>query len=663
MASANSDVDVYTQWTELLDDDLSVSLLHDVLEPIDDDLWVAAACVDRIVDAVDVQRALLELGLSRTDSAVERCKAYIANPPLDDDNDEDEGGPSDRSRVKKSQHSLLTSCFANSEQDAQLCAIREVLLQRLDRLRTYEEIAQRMPEEIHGEALEEEPGEAWEDDPWADDEAGRPDNVKSASVKSPIAPPLSLSVFLTEPLSVMLYALATRSQFAALCSIYSRHHSLVFPWRLLILNRIPYYADSSEFHDLLPAVDLQTGNEVSFPSTPWRTTADWTESAEVQHALRSARILVIHSSEIEGEDNSNHLHPSALTAEEILSWYTTRVEAILKISGMVDVALSLVQHGISQGISGLDEVGEDLTLISRMVYDTRDPDGQSIVPMSISAWRSMDPPSAIKRYLASSTPETIVADIRRLVMPYLFVLEARCERAGKPDPGLIKRLLYGYVLDASLEMDAAIFEASKPTLVASQRLVSVDEDLARLALARLYGSSSVDEWSTMSRVFECLPAWNLEADADSGDEADTTITSLGAFLAPTTSRPQCTPSDLLVFFSPLPVTSLSRALDILDVHLESGEILAKWNAPATLRFLLQSVHDEAQQRAWATRMVRQAASLTDELQNEDDWLSLLEDMLKLARPGSDFTYSAFGALSKDDIRRIFFSGILSSGSK
>ena len=46
------------------------------------------------------------------------------------------------------------------------------------------------------------------------------------------------------------------------------------------------------------------------------------------------------------------------------------------VSGMVDQALSLVQHAASQGVPGLDEIAEDLLLFSRLVYDASGSDGE-----------------------------------------------------------------------------------------------------------------------------------------------------------------------------------------------------------------------------------------------------------------------------------------------
>ena len=186
--------------------------------------------------------------------------------------------------------------------------------------------------------------------------------------------------------------------------------------------------------------------------------------------------------------------------------------------------------------------------------------------------------------------------------------------------------------------------------------------MARLALACLYGSDSLSEWSTMSRIFECLPAWDLSAEEDLTDEGDTTLASLGAFVIPTTQNPRVSPADLLMFFQPLPASSLSRILDILDVHFESGEILARWNVPAPLRWFLQSMQDEAQQRSRATRMARRHGGSEDNLDSLEEWEWLLEDMLKLTEANEAGVKSAFGRLPREEVIRIYFSGLLSTGS-
>ncbi|KAI0652165.1 Sec39-domain-containing protein [Trametes meyenii] len=659
-ATTSLPLDLPSQWVALSDDELSLDNIQHVLKPIRDDLWVSAACLDRILDDAVVQQSLLDLGLERTEAASIRAQSAASriaerlSEGEDEQSKEDKElgpGPEDQTR-----HASLVSYFSDDVTDAQLCRMRMVLLERLDRLNSFVEICKEAP--VADESEEDTIDEEWEDDPWADT-AG--ESSTATKCKSSGKPPIPLSTLLASDLVESACVLASQEHFIALRILVERHSSTLWPYRFDILGCIPEYSLASEYRDLLPPYDLSADAELRPPPKPWRKVPDFTETLDCIQALDGSGVaLSIHL-----PSNPFAMHPQSesLNSSELSSWYFRRIDYVLSSTGMVDAALALIQHAASQGVPGLDEAGEDLTLIARLVYDAPQAVDGAAEDWSLSRWRSMSPAEIVHAYLAHTTEERVARDVHRLVMPYLFVLESRAERAGKPDAALATRILHHYVLEAPLGIVAAIFEASKPTLPQSQRVIRDDEDMARLALACLYGSDCIDEWPTMSRIFECLPAWETpEEDTDEADEADTTIASLGAFVTPSTARPRATPSDLLIFFKPLPITSLSRALDVLDVHLESGEILARWSVPAPLRWFLQSNANIAEQRARANRMARRANASDDKLETQEDWEWLLEDMLKLSDSGESGSRSAFCLLSRDDIIRIFFSGLLSTGS-
>ncbi|KAI0931911.1 hypothetical protein AcW2_000682 [Taiwanofungus camphoratus] len=649
-----------TQWTRLADDELTTEQIERLLKPVHDDLWVAAACVDRLLDDETLQRPLLDLGIERTQGALQRSKGAYENPQYDaDEHDEGEADvelrSTDEQGMEQRRHVFLVSHFCDEPADAQLCLIRAVLLDRLDRLNTFVEICKVIPaEEATADGLDDE----WTDDPWADETA---EPLQGSSSALPGPPPISLSTFLTADLLQIACLLASLEYFPALRVLMERHGLCLWPYRFAILDSVPEHALASHFRELLPSYDASVDIEQKMKVEPWRSELDFSEDSRVKTALNDCGVCLTvgHSQETAGGFVP---HAEPLPSSDLAAWYRDRVDLIISSTGMVDASLSLIQHAASQGLPGLDEVGEELSLLSRLVYDTPLSDKDADEEWTLARWKSMEPSAAVRAYLAHSTPEMVAKDINKLVMPYLFVLESRAERAGRPDSSLPNRLLYEYILNAPLDIVAAIFEASKPTLPLIQRLLRNDEDMARLALACLYGSDSLDEWATMSRIFECLPAWNiLEQDEDEADEAETTITSLGAFVTPTTTRPRCTPADLMVFFNPLPSSSLSHALDVLDVHLESAEILARWSVPAPLRWFLCSNSSIAEQRSWASRMARRAGGSHDQPESQDDWEWLLEDMLKLSGSGESGSRSAFCLLSRDDVIRIFFSGLLSTG--
>lgn len=658
-SSASSSQDPYVRWSSISDELITLQDVTECLTDVSDDLWVTAACVDRLVEDPTVQRSLLDLGLKRTEPALERCRiAYDSHSALVEEEEVGGGGPSSRTEAQRRQASL-TSHFRGEPSDAHLCQLRAVLLERLDRLNTFVEIWKDYPQS--GAIMEEEEvDDEWVDDPWADNTSSI---RKSRSTQSGVAaepPPFTLTSFLVDALLDNVCLLASLEHFTALRVVLDKHGSSLWPDRFAILDSIPEYTPASLYRDFLPALDSVLEKEVKPRMESWRDERDWVEQPEIQAVY--TQLLPNHIPRMDHEDTLSQLE--LLPSRELSDWYRERIKRIINSTGMVDVALSLVQHAASQGVADLDEVGEELSLLSRLVYDAAPPSGNAMAEdWTLERWKALQPSEAVHAYLAHSAPETIHRDINRLVMPYLFVLESRAERAGQPDPSLPTRLLYQYVLEAPLPIVAAIFEASKPTLPPAQRIIKDDEDMARIALACLYGSDKLDSWPTMSRIFECLPAWETPDDEDEADEADTTIASLGAFVVPSTTRPRCTPSDLLLFFKPLPSTSLSRALDVLDVHLESGEILSRWSVPAPLRWFLQSNGNIMEQRAWANRMARQAGGADDKLESLEDWEWLLEDMLKLAGSGDSGLRGAFCLLSKDDVSRIYFAGLISAGSR
>lgn len=648
----------YQQWTSTADADLTVDNVQALLGQAQDDLWVAAACIDRILDDVSVQRALLQTGLARTDPAVERSKDAVAFAS---------GNTSEES--SGAVNNSLVGHFRAVPADAQLCHFRSMLLKRLDRLSTYVEMEKEAPlgeeeedkdEDMEKGAGEDELEEDW-DDPWAEEPTSKP--PPAPKPKKPLPMPFSLSTFLTNDLLWSACRLASLEWFGALRVLLDKHNSYLWPLRLAVLDCIPEHTLPSEYQSVALKFDFASDQELRSSTDPWRLEADFSETEAVQHALRESGLDVPVILDVAAKPAYVEPHTEPLSADELATWYKNRVNKIIQSSGMVDVALALIQHGASQGIPSLDELGEELSLLSRLVYDTPHADEVSD-DWTLARWYTMDPSAVVRAYLANSTPESLPRDIVRLVLPYLYVLEARAERTGTPDPDLPNRLLYDYVLTLPLDLAVSIFEASKPTLSAPQRIIKNDEDLARVALACLYGSSSLNEWSTMSRIFECLPAWDYPRDEDNDeDAADTTIASLGTFVTPTTAHSHVSPTELMTFFKPLQVASLSRALDILDVHLEAGEILSRWSVPASLKWFLQSNGDVKEQRAWANRMARRAGGTHDQLNTMEDWDWLLEDMLKLTGKSETGIKNAFGLLTEGEIMRIFLSGLLSTGSK
>lgn len=493
------------------------------------------------------------------------------------------------------------------------------------------------------------------DDPWADQE-GEEESERVALEPSPpdiSEPPLDPATFILQPLLLSALAMAASAHLHALRILCQRHSSELWPYRLAIVEAIPAWAapTDNDMFMLLPALD---GNS---EAAVWPKGKVSTDNLDLLDLLAPKYGLAALS-----ESKQELLPPrreDPLSGEALSAWYLIRVTSLDDL-GLLDSQLAWVQHGASLGVQGLDAVGEDLSLLSRLIYDANLPPDQ-LEQWSLAKWKSSSEDEIIHAYLSSSTPESIVGDIRRLILPYLYVLESRAERAGTPDTGMVERMLNHVILDLPLRLALPCFEASKATMRGPSRLIKDDQTVARLALACLYGSDARDAWSTMSAIFECLPVWDVSGgDLDSDKEATaTTLDSIASFIRPTaTSDGPHDAAHLFIFFKPLPFSSLSRALDILDVHLESGEILARWDVKVYLHTLLQSATDSNEQITLAEKMVRRQRGI-----DERRWMQLWEDMCKLQGGEDQLLRGAFGLLPRKELMRIFLGGLLSSGSE
>lgn len=404
---------------------------------------------------------------------------------------------------------------------------------------------------------------------------------------------------------------------------------------LRILDALPYSADPLDIIQLLS--QAQEG--------PSHRTQDW--SSDASHV------------------------PPPLSQQQLSHWYLNRAKLLDADAGLPDMALLLVQHVASRGIQGLDELGEDLSLLCKLVYDAPQPqsprsfDASGQDDWTLQRWHAAPPASIFAAYLAHSTPSTVISDIRRLALPYAYVLEAKAERAGQlqsetaniPADMLLHWLFACVAESKPVRMDvvAAVIQGSKPDLPQAQRIIKEDVQLARVALACVYGCPALDVWSDVSKILDCLPA--LESAAEQ---------PLSHLQLVSTASP--TPAELYRTLLDMSRADLSRAMDALDVHLEQAETLARWHNPVRLSWFSQHAQDASAQRSLATKVAQSACRASqrreDWMENQDDWEALMEDLLRMARPEKDVEEDllpAFGQLGRQELMHMFFKALLSSG--
>ncbi|KIR58083.1 hypothetical protein I314_06048 [Cryptococcus bacillisporus CA1873] len=469
--------------------------------------------------------------------------------------------------------------------------------------------------------------------------------------------PITMSLFLSQPILISALSLASTSSLQALKLLCQHHNGELYPYRFDLLEAVPGWVSPNDLEavELLPAVDNEDNERWVRPVATSAIGTHYATPKIISDLYLPSSMSTVPPT-ILLQPRQHAVSPSDLT-----KWYTTHVLSLDEV-GIPDTQLAWVQHGASLGVPSLDSLGEDLSLLSRLVYDANLTQDQH-AKWTIGNWICAKESDIIAAYLSNSTPESITSDVRRLVMPYLYVLESRAERAGMPSANLVSDSLNSTILSLPLRLALPLFEASKATLPPSERVIRDDLDVARLALACLYGSQERGGavWSTMSSIFECLPVWELTGeDAEDEELTSTTLDSISNFLRPTSaSTPPPTKSDILFFFQPLPFASLSRALDILDVQLESGEILARWGVEKRLGELLGMTGDQKGQMELAEKLARQGGASIGK-GGEDRWRKLWNDMERLSS-GEGLLKGALGTLTLQARGRIYFDGILRSG--
>lgn len=618
---------------------LTPTILANLMPQIPDQEWVASACwqVSRTSGSLPLVQLAITLGKQATERVIashdELAQVIEA---------EDVEGVRELSSL--------------DEGVRKVCLIHKGLLELGDRVNTWQEIwagegeatttttaakekAKKEEEEDHDDEADDDTA-AWGDldvPPHSPKPDAEPSTAHSSS-----APPSPLSSFLTDPLSLPALELAATASLPALLTLLKRHADILWPTRVDLLLSIPEWVEPAGYLPLLTGVGAD-GREVKWTSPssslfePWRSTPEFLEK-------------VFSAPPPTEEDEEDRR-----TSEEMTRFYRARIESVAEV-GLVNVALGLVQHCASLDVQGLEEVGEELSLLSRLVYDrpsrSSTEEEEEEEPLTLATYRALPPSSIVALYLATSTPTTIASSIRHLVLPYLSVLESRLERAGTPDPSLPSRLLNEWILSLvsppssqalqKLEILVAIFEASKPTLPTPQRLVRDDEDLARLALSCLYTTSetSADALVLLGRIMECLPA----------------------FPSPSSPTPPlAAPSSAQTLFAallPLPGPALAGLLDALDLHLSTAETFSRYGCPVPLSWFLSTRGDRVAQRRWAMRLARAGGGEggEGEFEGEDEWVGLMESMLELCGEGR-----ALHEVGREECLRVFFAGLLASG--
>ncbi|CAG8539491.1 9441_t:CDS:2 [Ambispora leptoticha] len=637
----NTDPIYQARWR---DAEISETAIHEYLDKINDRKWVLESCLERIPDFREPAEMLLNYALKMSDiletmldssmSSLSISTKYnpkvlaktLREKPLDSDPWVEE----------------MLKAMNFSEHYLNICRYRYYALKYLDRLRTFNDIMKIKRNENSKSkeiAIEEDTALNFADYAltFADD----------------------YGLFRDDSIAAQAMDFATDEFFGGLQILFTRHGPETLPYRFDILEQIPETSDPDAYENLLPKVknsynEEDNSLECLWDEKPWRE-PDWVENP----VLKS---LILRQDELEEwdfEEIGLKKVPYPASSSHITNWYYNRAHKIDRMSGQVDKALKFVRHGIHKNVRNLETLEEDLHMLAKLVYDCYPASDPISISMTLLEWESLSEAEIVQTFLRQTDETRIVNDIKQFVIPFLQLLPSRRARETHGDieknnnlKTQILDLLYDYILTLSenrLDLCCLIFEASKPIFDTADRIITSDTDLVRIALSCLYGNESTDQWETMTRIFECLPIFDVDASDDSNIKLDIELSQ------------KMTPIYFYDTFKTKNEKELQRIIDFLEIHLNASEILSRYDNPVPLQWFLQSADDYKLQKQLSIKLVRKASGGPEtggeKFESEDEWALLLEDMLKLQDNGN----GVFGRLSVNEIYRDFISGLLNCG--
>ncbi|KAI8815835.1 secretory pathway protein Sec39-domain-containing protein [Fimicolochytrium jonesii] len=647
--------------------DVTENAIADYLAKIKDREWALRSCVERVPATSKAARLLLRYGLTQTDVISLQDVEREVEELLDEIDEE-------------AVHHARVGVNMFGASTATICTYRARILKYLDRLETHAAIF-----------------------------AGSFDEEDADGQRITFAE--HFAWFRDCNLVLQAVDFAVDEDTVALEHLFTRHGKDILPYRLAVLDHIPETADPTDYKHLLPRIEPATQREIEWQVIPWRR-PDWTESDSVREFLEMVE------DEEEGESNMNSiattlrnsttLPPEIICTvypapQQVLSeWYASRARFMEAASGQSDLALDLVRLGIQHHVSGLEDLRDNLITLGKLLYECYDPTSKDVVDLSLDRLSRLSPEEVLRLFVAQSTDETIVRDVKRFVLPYI------CNRAIRADPSLKAtrpgdeygfqkqssltasnlQILYGWIASVAeehLEWCTLILEDSVAAGSEEERIVSADK-LPELVLECAYRCHRSDAavGALYDRLRHCLPVEESEEETKGGRRQDGGKPGAAKAQRGSSSTRKPKPSswedELDITLDDVASTAAGtpKGLKGLDpelqarvrrfiVHVKVAQILAEYGLPKPLPWLKDAETHPEQQRALLLLLARQSSGdraapagsviPADEsrFDDDEDWMGLLTHMLSLHEMG------VLSLVPRKDIYVEYLSVILSCG--
>jgi len=568
----DTDLVYQRQWTT---SPITVISIKDYLSKINNRFWVLNECVKRVPEDIDAMKYLLKYGLLGTNAKIIKSiemQAFLPFAYSEEQQEVDDDDGQQESKEAKELCDVVSSLKLESlsEKQIQLCRYRWQLLQYLDRLETYEII-------LGGS--------------FKAAERYRPDfflqfrccNIIDQSIE---------------------YARTSHSE--PLEELFTYHGRDVLPHWLAILSNFPETTPVSSYQRLLPFVRESDSDETIIE--------EWKELKHREPDWVEADIIKSHVIEQENEDQSAFIYEdqpylctyrSCNDADLLTKWFIERAHEIESRASLVDNALSLIEHGIENGIQGLEQTRDNLKWLSVLAYEV------NVEPaIGLGEFEKLTDLEKLRLLMSKSIEETFVQDYRKWASRFMTFV-------GKTNPESQWKLLKRYLTDVAksdLAFPLKIFEKSVPGC--DEPLIADVAKLMILAIDCIYICKRDDQLDLAFKIVECLPSRD-----DSHLSAQ--------------------------------IDDLHDKVDHLEHYLRGSEILKLYSIPKPVSFLVNTQGDSNSARNIFTTLCRNASKKIPVLQPKD-WNLFLKHIQQLRE-------EVYDCVTIKEVYKILVSHILCSG--
>ncbi|KAK6936644.1 Sec39 domain [Dillenia turbinata] len=405
--------------------------------------------------------------------------------------------------------------------------------------------------------------------------------------------------FRTLPINEAAITLAESGKIGALNLLFKRHPYSLTPSMLEILAAIPETVPVQTYGQLLP------GN--SPPMTAALRDSDWVECQKM--------ISFIHRlpEKYEGDDliKTEPLLKQCLkffwpSNDELSSWYKNRAKEIDSFSGQLDNCLSLVEFGCRKGISELRKFYDDISYMDQLIYSGSSND-QIDFTMGLDAWERLNEYEKFKMMLKGVKEENVVERLQNQAISFMqnrsndvtSVSQDRRARDSSVDlestDSFMVRWLKETAAQNELEVCLAVFEEGCREFQ-SGRIFKNEVEAIDCALQCIYLSTATEKWNTMASILSKLPR---------------------------------------VLDAELFVEDLEKRLKLAEGQIEAGRLLAFYQVPKPMGFLLEA-HSDAKGVKQILRLILSKFIRRKPGQSDNDWAIMWRDMQSLQEKAFPF---------------------------